>query len=252
LKPHVLEAKEKLGEIHVIGRYEAILHRIAPVHFAITDREGKNEIVVEFLKKELVIFELTPGVMTNSPSYDWHLMNLRNYLYVKGPDDWPPIHALGVDIPQIGFGYGSGLLGLPGDYTPPSRFVRAFFYKRFSRRTDGGEDTVREAIRILQNFQLPVEKTEAEFQEPDSEWETLKYGSTQWTCAYDLKNLKMYYHTAKNPSIRVVNFKTVDFKNMPKEKRPLFKLDKEEDKYVVADVTPKDVSPARIGKKRLY
>ena len=60
--------------------------------------------------------------MTNSPTFDWHMTNLRNYINLK-PNDVGHIDIGKVDLGQ--FGAGSGMHGLPGDFTPPSRFVRA-------------------------------------------------------------------------------------------------------------------------------
>lgn len=227
------EAKLAIENINIVGKYNELISGIVPAHFAIMDATG-DEIIVEFLEKETVIFEETVGVMTNSPSYDWHLTNLRNYVSMSTHDWEDGININGMQLQATG--YGSGLLGLPGDYTPVSRFVRATALRQLSRRTDGGEDTIREAIRILQAFQLPYEKSAEESLDDDS-WDVMKYGSTLWTCAYDLKNLKMYYRTAKNPSIRVLDLKSTDFESMSKLERAFFPLDLDDDVYAT-DRTP--------------
>jgi choloylglycine hydrolase len=61
--------------------------------------------------------------MTNSPNYDWHLLNLRNYSNLT---PWGAPATRNIDgVSLAPFGSGSGMLGLPGDFTPPSRFIRA-------------------------------------------------------------------------------------------------------------------------------
>ena len=66
------------------------------------------------------------GVLTNSPGLEWHWTNLNNYINLQ-PGTLPE-HNFGPLEPKS-FGHGSGLLGLPGDFTPPSRFVRATFFQ---------------------------------------------------------------------------------------------------------------------------
>ena len=85
-------------------------------HFFIQDRSGKS-LAIEPVDGTLKVHEAPLGVMTNAPTYDWHMTNLQNYinLTVKDVDK----NKLGsVTLPA--FGAGSGLHGLPGDFTPPS------------------------------------------------------------------------------------------------------------------------------------
>jgi len=119
------EVKDALEEILVAqeptpGMGEFIL----PLHFYISDKSGKA-IVVEYLKGKRYIYDNPIGVLTNSPSFDWHLMNLNNYVNLC------PVDVTKLDLKNLSlhkFGTGSGLLRIPGDYTPPSRFVRASFF----------------------------------------------------------------------------------------------------------------------------
>ena len=94
---------------------------VAGAHFFLQDKSGKS-LVVEPVDGTLKVHDAPLGVMTNAPTYDWHMTNLANYvnLSVKDIDQ---TKVGGVTVPA--FGAGTGLLGLPGDFTPPSRFVRA-------------------------------------------------------------------------------------------------------------------------------
>ena len=71
---------------------------------------------------KLKIFDNPLGVMTNSPAFDWHMTNLRNYIALN-PRNVPPVKIEGETFRALG--QGSGMLWLPGDFSPPSRFVRA-------------------------------------------------------------------------------------------------------------------------------
>lgn len=99
-----------------------------PMHYTFSDSTGKSVILEPVNNGAFKIYDGI-GVMTNSPEYPWHLDNLRNYLQLTN-------HNLGhnqitdqLDIKQIESG--SGLIGLPGDYTSPSRFVRSTYLSKF-------------------------------------------------------------------------------------------------------------------------
>ena len=79
-------------------------------------------MVIEYVNGAAHVYDNPIGVFTNSPAFDWHITNLRNYVNLS-PINVAPVKLSGKTLK--GLGQGSGLLGLPGDYTPPSRFVRA-------------------------------------------------------------------------------------------------------------------------------
>ena len=97
---------------------------VAGAHFFIQDKSGKS-IAVEPVDGTLKVHDAPLGIMTNAPTYDWHMTNLQNYINLSVKDVEGA--KLGpVTLPA--FGSGSGLHGIPGDFTPPSRFVRAAIY----------------------------------------------------------------------------------------------------------------------------
>ncbi|AXX64074.1 linear amide C-N hydrolase [Bombilactobacillus bombi] len=99
-----------------------------PMHYTFSDNFG-NSIVLEPVDKGAFKIYDSIGVMTNSPQYSWHLDNLRNYLYLTNHNRGHHQLTANLDIKQIESG--SGLLGLPGDYTAPSRFIRSTFLSKF-------------------------------------------------------------------------------------------------------------------------
>jgi choloylglycine hydrolase len=98
------------------------------------------------------------------------------------------------------------LCGLPGDFTPPSRFVRAVAFTATARPLKTAEDAVFEAFRILDNFNIPVGITGAK----DKIAQDIR-SATQITTACDLKNRTFYFHSMDNRQIRKLDLAKIDF-----------------------------------------
>ncbi len=206
------EAQAGLEAVNVVGVVDETLGFPFPFHMLVADRFG-GRIVVEYIDGELTIFDAPLGVITNSPNYDWHMTNLNNYVNLSAIS-LPSVEASGVSFAPLGAG--SGMIGLPGDFTPPSRFVRAVAFSQTARETQGGYDTVREAFRILDNFNIPADA--AEGADDDVQSEDLLYSATQITMASDSKELVYYYHTMFDRTVHMVDMKQIDFGNMGDEK----------------------------------
>jgi len=198
------EVRAAMDDITVVSVVLKALGFAAPVHFIMTDPAGET-IVIEVVDQKMNIHEAPLGVVTNAPTYDWHVTNLRNYLNLSATA-LPTQTVAETDFAPLG--EGSGMLGLPGDFTPPSRFVRAVAFSQSARVTTGGYDTVRESFRILDNFNTPVHAVH------DGEEEVDIVSATQWTTAIDFKNRMFYYHTQFNRQVRGIDVKTLDFAAM--------------------------------------
>ena len=118
------EVKANINKVRVVslmggdGSAEAI-------HWRVGDKSG-NQIVIEIEKGVPHIYDNPIGVITNAPNFPWHLSNLSNYINLTPIN--PPAHKM-ADFMVEPIGHGNGFLGLPGDFTPPSRFVRVAFFK---------------------------------------------------------------------------------------------------------------------------
>jgi len=225
------EVREGLKKVRVVPIPEPVLGGIpAPMHLMVADQSGKT-IVIEYLNGELKVFDNPLRVLTNAPSFDWHMTNLRNYINLSSVA-LPTRKIENLDFKPIGAG--SGFLGIPGDYTPPSRFVRAVAYTQTARKTPDGTEAIYEVFRILDNFNLPLGSAEG----PDASPELLKgmRSSTIWTSAADTRNLKYYYHTQHNRKVRMVDLNKIDFSPNKKGIRR-FPLDKQKTQDI-EDVTP--------------
>ena len=171
---------------------------VPPVHFVVHDASGKS-IVIEYVGGKLNVHENPLGVMTNSPTFDWHMTNLRNYVNFS-LTNVPPVQLGPVKL--VPFGQGSGMLGLPGDFTPPSRFVRAVAFSQSLLPSKTGTDAVLQAFHILNNFDLP--KGALREDEKDDHGNILA-DYTVWTSANDLKAKRFYFRTYQNSQIRMVD-----------------------------------------------
>jgi choloylglycine hydrolase len=173
---------------------------VPPAHFIVTDAQG-NCVVLEYIDGELKIHKNALGVMSNSPSFDWHMTNLSNYINTS-VNNVPQIEVAGKEIK--GLGQGSGMLGLPGDFTPPSRFVRAVAFSNSALPVDSAHEGVLQAFHILNQFDIPKGAARG----IENGQEVADY--TLWTSVSDLTNRRYYYRTFENSRIRMVDLKAVD------------------------------------------
>ena len=192
------EVKQAVGQVRVI----AVDPRASTVHWRFTDRSGR-QIVLEILDGKPCFYDSELGVLTNSPGYEWQMSHLNYYVNLH-PGAAAPQKLGAVTLSQ--FGAGGAMLGLPGDITPPSRFVRAAFYQATAPQRPTAEETVLECFQILTNFDIPIGIEFAAGQTP-----TDIPSATQWTSAADPQNGCIYYRTMYNSAIRCIDLKEIDF-----------------------------------------
>lgn len=202
------QVKAAIQNVDVVSIYP----NASTAHWRVTDSTGK-QIVIEFINGKPQIYENNLGVLTNSPEFPWQIKNLNNYVNLM-PGTAGPVKMGGITLSA--FGAGSGLLGLPGDMTPPSRFVRASFFQTYSIQQDTSYDSAMLAFHILNNFDVPLG---TEF--PVGKTPFNMPSATQWTIATDMKDRVIYYHTMYNRTIRSIDLNKIDFANVPFQYAPL-------------------------------
>jgi choloylglycine hydrolase len=185
-----------------------------PLHFVVTDATGAS-IVIEYTKGQLNIFDNAVGVLTNSPSYDWHLLNLRNYANLQ-PTSLPPRSINGVSLAP--FGAGSGMLGLPGDFTPPSRFIRAVAFVHTMEPVANAQAGISAASAMLNNFDIP----KGLIREGTADNPVLGY--TQWSTIADTRDKVYYYWTAYDRRMRSIALTKVNLNGTKIVTLPLDKV----------------------------
>ncbi len=229
------EVREGMKKVTVVPVIEAALGIAVAAHFMVTDKQGKS-IVIEFFEGKTKIYDNPLGVITNAPTYDWHMTNLRNYVNLSSVAI--PSQKMN-DLDFAPLGAGSGMIGLPGDSTPPSRFVRAVASTQTARPTKTTDETIYEVFRILDNFNLALGSAEGS---DDTHGSTKGMrSSTIWTTVWDTKNLVLYYHTQHNRRVRKVDLKAIDFSTMGDEV-VYIPLDEKKEQDV------KDITPKKFGK----
>ena len=186
--------------------------RAETLHWRVADKSG-HQIVIEYIDGIAMVHENKLGVLTNAPAYDWHITNLNNYIN---------LHSGGIDSHKLGnidlfpLGSGTGFLGIPGDFTPPSRFVRAAFMQTSAPELATADKAVNQAFVILESLTIPIGAQYAAGQAvPDIP------SATQWTSVTDMTNDKLYYTTMYNPIIRKFDLKNIDFANVSYQSHPL-------------------------------
>lgn len=186
--------------------------RASTVHWRITESSGR-QVVLEIVNQQIHFHENPLGVITNSPDFQWHITNLNNYVNLSaGSINHRQVGALSLNA----FGGGSGLHGLPGDMTPPSRFIRAAFFQSTAPRLGDEDATVVQAFHLLNNFDIPVGIQFADPREVPN-----MPSATQVTIASDLSNLRLYYRTMYDASIRCIDLKDINFKRVKFQSAPL-------------------------------
>ncbi len=192
------EVKAEIAKVHIHG----FDPRSSTVHWRFAEPSGR-QIVLEIIDGKCVFYENTIGVLTNSPSFDWHLTNLNNYVNLL-PGRTEP-HTLG-NMSLSSFGGGSAMLGLPGDFTPPSRFVRAAFFQNTAPVKPNAAESAIQAFHILGSMEIPIGAQFSEGQEPAD-----IPSATQCTCVSDMSGLCFYWRSMYDGRIRCIDLSKVDF-----------------------------------------
>ena len=145
---NVKHALENLNLVNLNFNDELTL---TPLHWMISDQN--ESIVVESMKEGLRVFDNPFDVLTNSPTFAYHLMNINNYMALS--IEQPEVKFPGC-LPMDRYSLGMGALGLPGDFSSASRFVRACFVKESAVRMKEEKAAVNQFLHILDAAAMPL------------------------------------------------------------------------------------------------
>lgn len=202
------EVKEAISKIKITDTYIKQLKGSLGLHMAIHDPSGKS-IVIEFIDGEKRVYDNKMGVMTNRPSFPEQLTNLRNYINLD-PKDKAPRSVNGLMISPAGAG--TGMLGLPGDWTPPSRFVRISYILDAAVKPKKSIEGINLAEHLINIIDIPKGAIN------EKGLPRGIYPNTQWATIYDLKNKTLYFRTYDNLSLRKLELSNFDIsKGAPKK-----------------------------------
>jgi len=194
------EARAAIESVNITGYKPPTVPIPIPVHAIIYD--ASSCIVAEFHPEGTKVLDNPLQVATNSPYLDWHLENVTNYLGLS------PLNPAPVEVGTTTlapFAQGQGFLGLPGDGTSPSRFVRACAYVHFAPPCKDERTTIMDTIRILHDFDI-VPGTVVEVPGGNQVSEL-----TLWSTVSNLTGKSYLYNTIDDPLWYVIDLASTDF-----------------------------------------
>lgn len=193
----VEEVRAALPDIEVVGTYVDTIDGIAPFHYLVVDASG-SAIVIQYTAKGLTIYDNPVNAIANDPTFDWHLVNLSNYIGLQAENR----ERITVgDLTLSTFGQGSGMIGLPGDFSSPARFVRAVAFANTAMPAATAGDAVFQAFHILNAFDIP----KGAIRDTGSAGVLTDY--TVWSSASDTANLNYYFKTYKTQAVEMIDIR---------------------------------------------
>ena len=169
---------------------------VGSLHWLIADETGS--ITVEAVKEGLMIYDNPAGVLTNNPPFPQQMFQLNNYMHLSPRQ---PVNTFSKDLPLNTYSRGMGALGLPGDLSSSSRFVRASYVKMNSRCNGDELSSVSQFFHILGS----VDQQRGCCEVAEGKYEITLYTS----CCNATKGI-YYYTTYDNHQISAVDMHKTD------------------------------------------
>ena len=207
----VKEAKKQLENINITDEPYSDKLPVSALHWIISDKT--QSITVECVEDGMKIYDNPAGVLTNNPPFDEQMFNLNNYMYLSPKQ---PKNTFSDKLPLKAYSRGMGAMGLPGDLSSQSRFVRVAFTKMNAVSGENEEESVNHFFHILG----AVEQQRGCCEVEEKEYEITIYTSC---CSAD-KGI-YYYTTYENHSITAVDMHA---ENLDGDKLVRYTLDKRE------------------------
>lgn len=206
------QARSAIEKINLVGTTYDSRYPAAKMHWIIADKSGA--ITVEPTESGLKIYDNAPGVLTNEPPFDMQLFNLNNYMRLSPKQ---PENSFSDALDLGTYSRGMGGLGLPGDLSSMSRFVRAAFTKLNSLSGSGEAESVGQFFHILGS----VEQVRGCCEVAQD-----KYEITIYTSCFNADKGVYYYTTYNNRRITAVDMHRENLDSDSLARYPM--LDKED------------------------
>lgn len=187
----VSEAKELISKINILNVSFNDKLPTAELHWIISD--SSESITVEAIKDGINVYDNPVGVLTNNPPFDMQMMELNNYMNLSAKD---PENNFAKGLELNRYSRGMGAIGLPGDLSSQSRFIRVCFTKMNSISGDSEEESVSQFFHILGS----VDQQRGCCDLGDNKYEITIYTS----CANTNKGI-YYYTTYDNHQITAID-----------------------------------------------
>ena len=167
-----------------------------PLHWMISD--ATESITAEPMREGLKIYENTVGTLTNEPTFDFHMTNLSNYMSLS---PLPPKNSLCPSVELKRYSRGMGAIGLAGDFSSASRFVRTVFAKSHTLKANTENSDISRFFHIMDTVAQPLGCVITDEGRP---------ASTVYTSCADLSKGIYYYTTYNCRRIHGVKMSSVD------------------------------------------
>lgn len=190
------QAKEKLSGLNLVAISYSDELPLSPLHWIISSREGS--VTVESVRDGLKIYDNPVGLLTNNPTFDYHMTNLVNYMNLTAE---APVNRMTDKISLEPYSRGMGAMGLPGDLSSASRFVKAAFTKLNSVCGESEEESVSQFFHLLGS----VEQQRGCVHMGEGKYEVTIYSS----CCNADQGI-YYYTTYQNRQISAVDMRRED------------------------------------------
>lgn len=193
------QVKEKLSRLNLVSLAFSDALPPSPLHWIISGRDGS--ITVESVKDGLRVYDNPIGLLTNNPPFDYHMTNLSNYMALSAN---PPANNFCHSLALTPYCRGMGAMGLPGDLSSASRFVKAAFTLLNSRCGTSEAENVSQFFHILKS----VEQQRGCVDLGDGLYEV-----TIYSCCCNADKGIYYYTTYDNSQITAVDMRKEDLES---------------------------------------
>lgn len=200
------EVRVLLSNLHLINIPFRKDLPLTPLHWHIADKE--SSIVLEVTKNGLGVFNNPVGVLTNNPAFDFQMTNLSQYLNLTS--SYPQNCFSEINIHP--FGQGMGCIGLPGDFSPASRFVKAAYLSLNSICHKDEQSSISQLFHLLDTVSVPKGSVLNKEDECNV---------TTYTCCINGDKGVYYYKTYTNNQITAVDMHRENLEDNKIKKFPL-------------------------------
>jgi choloylglycine hydrolase len=194
----VEEAKKLLENLNLVNINFSEQLPLSPLHWMVSD--GKQSIVIESLESGLWVYENPFEILTNNPGFDYHRINICNYM---GLGTGPASTQFQPELPLYNYSLGMGALGLPGDFSSASRFVKAFFVKENAVSNADEKSSVNQFFHMLNAVAMPK----------GCVWTERGFEYTRYSSCCNVNQGIYYYTTYNNLEITSISMHAVDLES---------------------------------------
>lgn len=183
----VEEVKEALKEINICDIPFSKDLPLSTLHYIISDY--KQSIVIEQTKEKMNVYDNPFNVLTNNPPFIYHSLNVNNYMSLTNKE---PVNRFAKDLSLSNYGKAMGAIGLPGDSSPASRFIKATFLLHNIDFTEDDDYNINQMLHILNN--VSTLKGECVLDDNSREY-------TVYSSMYNLNKKELFIRSYENSSI---------------------------------------------------